>query len=177
MKHSPSDAEALRHSSSQGIKKPLLSFPGTVKPSSVPHAQKPLQTIRGTLPILLSNKGLQEHSMSVQGTLDYFSSNSGSLEHSASSPLVLGPSTSFQSKLGPLSCMVQSEDTLPPVQGTMGFLTFLSGTLRCLHSDQGSQESSLSVSRDLAHLLSTQMCISAQGTLGPLPYTQQSLHH
>lgn len=72
--------------------------------------------------------------------------------------------------------MVESQDILTSVQGTKGLLSFPSGTTKHVHIVSVSQQS-LSVSRGLAHLLSNQLCISAQVTLGHSSYSQQLLQH
>ncbi|XP_041910283.1 mucin-12-like [Arvicola amphibius] len=169
---SPSATEILRPSFNQGIKKPLLSSPGAMKPSSsAPDANKSLQTTLRNQPTSLSNQQHQENSMSLQGTLGFFSSRPGSVEHSASSPLIVGPPASFQSKLGHLFCT----DTSPSFQGPTGPLSFPSGNTGHLQHGTRSHESSLSASKDLAHVLSDDYYISTQGTLASSPYSQQSL--
>ncbi|XP_057616584.1 mucin-17-like [Chionomys nivalis] len=172
LQDSTSASETLRPYSHQGIQKFLLSPPSAVKPSSsVPNANKPLQTTLRNRPTRLSNQRHRENSMSLQGTLGSFSSRSGSVEHSASSPLIMGPPASFQSKLGHLFCT----DTSSSFQGPTGPLSFPSGTTGHLQHGTRSHESSLSASKDLPHFLSDQCYISTQGTLASSPYSQQSL--
>lgn len=89
-----------------------------MKPPSTPDANKPLQTTLKNQATSLSKQGYRENSMSLQGTLGSFSSRSGSGEHPTSSSLILGPSASFQSKLGHLFCT----DTSPSFQGLCHFL-------------------------------------------------------
>ncbi|XP_038956234.2 mucin-17-like [Rattus norvegicus] len=162
VQHSPTATEALRSSSS---KKPLSS-PNSVKmPSTAPPPQKPPQTTSATQATVRCKQGPLEHSMSVQGSGSSFSSTPGFLDHS----------TSSQKKLGYSSCKVESQDTWPTVQGTIGSLPSHSEPKVHSPHDQGAQESSLVVSRDLSELLPTKLCISAQATLGPSTYTQQSL--
>lgn len=163
MHHSTTATEALRSSSS---KKTLLSSPKSVKmPLTALPPQKPLYTTSATQATVRCNQGPLEHSMSVQGYGSSLSSTPGFLEHS----------TSSQKKLGQSSCMVESQNNWPIVQGTIGSLPpHLEPTEHSPH-DQGAEESSLVVSRDLSELLSTKLWISAQSTLGLSTYTQQSL--
>lgn len=72
--------------------------------------------------------------------------------------------------------MVESQDILTSVLGTK-LLPFHSGTTKYAHVGSVFQQSSLSVSIGLAHLLFNQVCISAQRTVGPSPYSQQLLQH
>lgn len=171
LQDSPSASEILRSSTNQGIKKSLLSSPGAMKPSSAPDTNKPLQTTLRNQPTRLYNQGHWDNSVSLQDTLDPFSSRSGSVECSESSPLILGPPASFQSKLEHLICT----DTSPSLQGPTEHLSFPSGTTGHLQHGTGSHEPSLSASKDLAHFLSDQLYISTQGTLASSPQCQQSL--
>ena len=171
LQESPTASETLSPSFNQGIKKSLVSSPGAVKPSSAPDANKPLQTTLKNQPTSLSNQRQRENSMSLQGILGSFSSRSVSVEHAASSPLILGPPASFQSKLGHLFCT----DTSPSFQGPTGPLSFPSGTTGHLQHGTRSHESSLSASKDLQHFLSDQIYISTHGTLASSPHSQQSL--
>ena len=137
-----------------------------MKPSAyAPHVQKISQTTSGTLTYVMCKQGSLEHSVPDQGTVGSFPSTLGFIEDSAS----------FQKKLGHSSHMAQSQDAPPPLQGTTGLLTPPSGHTGYSQPDQRSQETSLEVSRDLAHLLSTKLSISVEASLGLLPYTQQSI--
>ena len=137
-----------------------------MKPSSsASRAQKLPQITSRTLTTVRCKQSSLEHSMPVQGTVDSLLSIPGFPEHSAS----------FQNNVGHSSHMVESQDTSPSVQKTIGPLPPLSGHTGPSQYDPGSWESSLEVSRDLAHLLSTKLYISAQATLVLSPYTQESL--
>jgi hypothetical protein len=128
--------------------------------------KSPLTTV-GSLPTLKCKQEPVEHYLPVQGTLWFLASTSGSLNHT----------TSFEKKLGHVTCMVESQDTSPSVKGTIGPFPFPSGPTGESLYEEGSQESSLLVSSHLTYLLSTKLSISAQGTLDLSLYTQQSLQH
>lgn len=159
-------SEQRSSSLTKKTKKTLLSSKESVKTlSSIPSAQKTPQTTSRTLTTVRCTQGPLEHSIPVQGTLGSFPSTPWFIEHSAP----------FQKKLGHSSHMAQSQDAPPPLQGTTGLLTPPSGHTGYSQPDQRSQETSLEVSRNLAHLLSTKLCISVQATLGLTPYAQQSI--
>lgn len=73
--------------------------------------------------------------------------------------------------------MVVSQDILITVQGTKRLFPFPPGTAGHLHQVTESQQSSLSISKDLGHLQSNEICISSQGTLDPSPNNQQLLQN
>ena len=70
--------------------------------------------------------------------------------------------------------MVESQENSPSVQGTTGLLPHPSSHTGHSQPDQRSQVSSLEVSSDLAHLLSTKLSIYVEASIGLSPYTQQS---
>jgi hypothetical protein len=136
-----------------------------VKPSAyAPHVQKISQTTSGTLTYVMCKQGSLEHSVPDQGTVGSFPSTLGFIEDSAS----------FQKKLGHSSSMAELQDALPSPRNHRPFDT-PSGHTGHSQPDQRSRETSLVVSRDLSHLLSTKLFVSVQATLGLSSYTQQSI--
>lgn len=153
MHHSTTATESLRSSSS---KKTLLSSPKSVKmPLTALPPQKPLYTTSATQATVRCNQGPLEHSMSVQGYGSSLSSTPGFLEHS----------TSSQKKLGQSSCMVESQNNWPIVQGTIGSLPpHLEPTEHSPH-DQGAKESSLVGSIRVAIYQTLHICSISSGTV------------
>uniref|UniRef100_A0A9L6KDT8 Uncharacterized protein n=4 Tax=Mus musculus TaxID=10090 RepID=A0A9L6KDT8_MOUSE len=152
--------------STRRTKKTLLSSQGTLEPSSsVLCAQKLTQTTSGTLTSVRCKQAPLEHSIPVQETVGTLPSIPGFLEHLPS----------YQQKPGDWSFTVESQDTSPSLQGAKGPLPHTSNYTGHSQPEQRSQVSSLEVSSDLAHLLSTKLSISVEVSLDLSPYTQQSM--
>uniref|UniRef100_A0A9L6KDQ4 Uncharacterized protein n=1 Tax=Mus musculus TaxID=10090 RepID=A0A9L6KDQ4_MOUSE len=159
-------SEQRSSKSTRRTKKTLLSSQGTLLPSSsVLCAQKLTQTTSGTLTTVRCKQAPLEHSIPVQETVGTLPSIPGFLEHLPS----------YQQKPGDWSFTVESQDTSPSLQGTKGPLPHTSNHTGHSQPDQRSQVSSLEVSSDLAHLLSTKLSISVEVSLDLSPYTQQSM--
>ena len=141
-------SEKRSSESTRKTKKALLYSQGTVEPpSSVLCAQKLPQTTSGTLTTMRCKQAPLEHSIPVQETVGTLPSFPGFLEHLPS----------YQQKPGDWSYTVESQYTSPSLQVTKVPLQHTSSHTGHSQPDQRSQVSSLEVSSDLAHLLSTKL--------------------
>ena len=84
-------------------------------------------------------------------------------------------SVSFRNYVGHSSHMVESQDISLSIHETTSTVPTPSGYTGHSQHDTGSLQSSSNISRDLAHALSTKLCISAMETLSLSPYTEESL--